>query len=587
MFLLRKMLPSTPPPLWAHREKICTASPKALPPGYLAHVRRITKKIFKRAWDCAYANRVAHFIPPISSALQASRKSGGARSFWVGRRDDFLKQSLHGPDPDLLPEDFVVRYMNVECDGKTRGVTVADAQQHLLGPLHRTIYDRLSKESWLLRGEAKPSSFAAFEARKGEVYVSGDYTSATDNLPLEVAEVILQTMRKTSRCVPDTIWDWALRSLRAKVQYEDLNVLLDQVQGQLMGNLLSFPLLCIQNYAAFRWVCPGSVPVYINGDDIVFRAPRAMATAWCDTVKSLGLELCVGKTLVNSRVFSLNSTFFLGHFSGRIQRLPVLRPACLSRVAETPHSIGAACGSFLRGFVGEARVRAETLYLKCRAKLIVASGRSVLRDLRAPVSFEALVRSGLLRREAWYLSSDVINPLPLDKLRMEVSQLPEGWRREPLRGGRSVRRSAKLVERDFFAELNQKIWSEEVPNTKQLSCEVWEQTKKTGWEEQWRWWRRHHRRAGKRFFGRFGGGLRSRLRLSNDLVRDFALPPREPKVWVRGPEYGVEPLVFEYEDCHVLEELAQAGVLSYEDEVVPIDRPVNYRGGQAFVTAAT
>jgi hypothetical protein len=56
-------------------------------------------------------------------------------------------------------------------------------------------------------------------------------------------------------------------------------------EGHLMGNLLCFVLLCLENYCAFRWVFGPEVPVRINGDDIVFRAKEEDYKKWaplCD-----------------------------------------------------------------------------------------------------------------------------------------------------------------------------------------------------------------------------------------------------------------------------------------------------------------
>jgi len=91
-----------------------------------------------------------------------------------------------------------VAYFNVNENGKSRGVTVASKDKMPLAPLHRMIYDHLSRFPWLLRGEAKPSSFKDFCSVKGTVFVSGDYEAATDNLSLEVAEVLLESILSSS-----------------------------------------------------------------------------------------------------------------------------------------------------------------------------------------------------------------------------------------------------------------------------------------------------------------------------------------------------------------------------------------------------
>lgn len=105
--------------------------------------------------------------------------------------------------------------------------------------------------------------------------------------------MILEAARAESSSVPDVVWELAFDSLHAFVEYPD-GSRHAMVRGQLMGNLLSFPLLCLQNYIAWRWCFRGawkSIPVRINGDDIVFRTSRARYQQWAGTVRQLGLRL--------------------------------------------------------------------------------------------------------------------------------------------------------------------------------------------------------------------------------------------------------------------------------------------------------
>lgn len=96
-----------------------------------------------------------------------------------------------------------------------------------------------------------------------------------------------------------------------------------------MGNLLSFPLLCLTNYLAFRkavrWSEVPDSRVRINGDDIAFRSTREVANRWCDAVADSGLTLSKGKTLVHRVFFSLNSTFFRARRGAKPSLLPVIR----------------------------------------------------------------------------------------------------------------------------------------------------------------------------------------------------------------------------------------------------------------------
>nr|WOZ03709.1 RNA-dependent RNA polymerase [Ustilaginoidea virens botourmiavirus virus 9] len=545
LFLCRKMLPCHPSSWEDHRDRLTTGPVAELPRGYLSFARKVARSQL-RGWDRKYDRFVSSFSPPTSATTSTPRSKGGARAEWLGARKDFILACL-GKDPSvyrrILPTEFVARFQNVQLDGKSRSVTIADGVQHLLGPLHRCLYDSVSGKDWLLRGEAKTGKFRDFVSVPGEVFVSGDYESATDYLPLEVAVVILEAARAESSSVPDVVWELAFDSLHAFVEYPD-GSRHAMVRGQLMGNLLSFPLLCLQNYIAWRWCFKGawkSIPVRINGDDIVFRTSRARYQQWAGTVRQLGLRLSLGKTLVHGSVFSLNSTFFRALRRGQPVLIPVVRAAVLSRPCEVPHSIGAGLATFARGFVGESRVRLEVLYLRRRSRHVTACGRSVLRDLRVPASPEAIRRLGWMKREAFFLSLPPC-PLPVDFTRLGLTSLPSGWWREPLSGERARRRRQRQAEEGFYSLLVSRAWEECVPY-KVLSRLVWDRTRSSGRLVSWRWWRRNQRgRRGWRVRGRFHvpscprvyREFSSLLRLSVDPVWSFVPPPRERRVWCGG-----------------------------------------------------
>lgn len=538
LFLARKMLPVIPSPWESHMNRVCVPGSE-VPDGYLSFVRRLVKRELGHAWDQGYDSCVSHFCPPLSSCLESTRKSGGSRARWVRRRRDFF-DACFGLRPLREPKGpFPVKFMNVELDGKSRSVTVASWKQHLLGPLHRCLYDAVSRKRWLLRGKASRNRFSGdFARRKGEVFVSGDYESATDNLPLSVAEAILMAARELSVEVPDQIWDYALHSLRSSVQYPD-GVARVQLRGQLMGNLLSFPLLCLQNYAAFRW-CVGDrkIPVRINGDDIVFRSDREIAQHWMDNVSALGLTLSRGKTLVSSSVFSLNSTFFRAREFG-VDLIPVLRGAILARQVDVPHALSPGLRSFCEGFRGEARTRAEVLYLCWQKKWLTACGRSLLRDLHMVVSTEALIRSDLMRREAYFLQCTPC-PLPMDQKRMGAATIPDGWRRVSVSSSRGALRRQREAEACFFSILTDRAWAGVGLVTEKRLCRgTWDQAVAGSLNSSFRWWSTRQKR-----WNRLRGEFRltaKRFRLSLSSVFAFEAPKPEKKVWAGVPDVAVRP----------------------------------------------
>jgi hypothetical protein len=210
------------------------------------------------------------------------------------------------------------------------------------------------------------------------------------------------------------------------------------------------------------------------------------------TVSQLGLELCRGKTLVYSSVFSLNSTFFRVFGTG-VRLIPVVRPSCLVLdMADTPHSIAAGLRSFLRGFRGEVRLQLEMVYLRWRRRQLDACGRSWLRDLRAPFSPETLIRAGVAEREAWFLANTPPTPLPADKTRLGGG-VPDGWVRVPARS-RKERREGARAQEEFSSALLERAWNGDCVPVKVLARETWKETVISGHQSSWQWWRSRFRR---------------------------------------------------------------------------------------------
>jgi len=369
--------------------------------------------------------------------LEVPRSKGGTRSEKLCRAR-FLRRVL---GKEYFEVSNLVRYSVVPTGGKGRGVTVASSDLGLLHPVHKTVYDHMSTLPWVLRGEAKTSSFKEFERKDGEVFVSGDYESASDNLRVEVADVILDVLQSSSN-IPSTVWNACRAFLRCKILYPDLSIPLES-EGQLMGNLMCFPLLCLQNYCAFRWSFSDSVPVRINGDDIVFRSTRDKFETWASTVSSLGLVLSRGKTLVHDVYFSLNSAFFWSRKGRKPRPIPVTRVAAFTKEFEDWGSLSGSFRSFTRGFVKSAKFEAEVIFLNHFRRRIRQAGRSVRRGLGIPASIPSLRVTGLWRRECWYFDSvpAEFDCLPSSPSRLKWGSVPEGWKRVP---ESSVRLSGKV-----------------------------------------------------------------------------------------------------------------------------------------------
>lgn len=527
LFLWRKTLPVVEPPTAsAHRARV-TAPEIVLPPGYLAYLEALAMREFPTGWDHDYHGFVERDVPTIKSVTDRKRKDGGWRATAPSRMDHGLVTMGYSE----AVSECVVKFMVAPCDGKDRAVTVMSASDQVLKPLHKALYSQISKRPWLLRGEATPSVFrkAGMFRRRGEEFISGDYESATDHLPVSAAEALLRGARKNSRFIPDTIWDLAFKFLRVRIQYPDLPEPV-QATRQLMGSLLCFPLLCLQNYAAFRWIFGPEVPVKINGDDIVFRSTIAKYEEWADFVGSVGLVLSKGKTMTHPRFFSLNSHYFEGNNS-RVSLIPVIRFTTISQQKCTyPNGLAGAFNGFLKRFQGELRESLGAWWLREKKNLIRKSGRSVVRGLKIPATESMLKAANLWYREIWYLNSVPVDkngqeaklPSPPTKLEGQV-EIPAGWRRVPLRKGKE--RTAQVSqEEEFFEILTDAAWGQVSKDSVTLEREYFKELAMSGFETAWAKWS-----SRRPFRGIRVGMVKSRLKCKPFYL--LSIPRRQKTVW--------------------------------------------------------
>jgi hypothetical protein len=167
------------------------------------------------------------------------------------------------------------------------------------------------------------------EAADEDPFVSGDYSSATDKIKisatLRVALHLIKALAEEDkiliphiRCVLEPqILVYPVRKGGA-VPTPTVAI---QENGQLMGSVLSFPILCILNLFTYFRSLPRSkmvavyngslsikkLPVLINGDDILFRCRPGQYDVWVYAAKDIGLELSLGKNFVHKRFLTVNS----------------------------------------------------------------------------------------------------------------------------------------------------------------------------------------------------------------------------------------------------------------------------------------
>jgi hypothetical protein len=159
---------------------------------------------------------------------------------------------------------------------------------------------------------------------------SGDYSGATDG----------QDIGSTRHAFETCLWEAGLKNkwtngeadeLRKVIYEQDINYPRDsgldpvkQQNGQLMGSVLSFPILSAVNLVCY-WRAlnryleargkPGverlrDLPVLVNGDDILFRSDPELYGLWKQEIGLSTFTLSPGKNYVHPTILTINSVCF-------------------------------------------------------------------------------------------------------------------------------------------------------------------------------------------------------------------------------------------------------------------------------------
>jgi len=411
LFLARKVLPA------ADINPVPTLEKWSVPavenPAFCRTIDYVCARLFYRGWDKKYARFCRSVKISANSSMEAGRGKGGGVGAYVDAGLSLL--DFYSLTREGRPIDPLRKVEIVKKDGKSRMVTVASLYQQQLLPLHLTIYDHLSRQKWLLKRADKMSVLKEFVERSGEFFCSGDYEAATDNLNSAHSRRILSNILCQSDSVPVGIHLAALDSLTGYVAYD--GSIYAQRNGQLMGNLLSFPLLCLTNFItvvhALGYDRANTIPLKINGDDIVFRASRRECSRWMDLVSQSGLVLSRGKTLLHSRFFSINSAFFRATPKS-VRVVPVIRASTCFKKAKNETAFSGLVKSATWGFYGKIRRRITCFLARYHYAVLEGGEASLTRGMGLQLSPEEFLKDyGLMTREARLLEL----PPHLDRLR--------------------------------------------------------------------------------------------------------------------------------------------------------------------------
>jgi len=222
----------------------------------------------------------------------------------------------------------------------------------VLKPLQKFMWETL-KENKVFELIGKPVSESTMEELFGttldpsKIIISGDYKSSTDNLRRWVSECIARAIAnrlRENKYFSPTLEELLIRSLTGHIFVDENGIKMPQQEGQLMGSVTSFPILCIANAAMCRWAIeqsdgaryrvtdrPSTIsrgrlcPLRVNGDDCVFWGDKArVINIWEQITAFGGLETSVGKTYYSSKFAVINSVLY-DYIPGTI---PVIDPTC-------------------------------------------------------------------------------------------------------------------------------------------------------------------------------------------------------------------------------------------------------------------
>lgn len=213
---------------------------------------------------------------------------------------------------------------------KVRMITVAESEVKCLQPLQRALFEYLREQPqfcltngcsksflwkdflseglpWIERIEAQILGIKD-HMEEGDLWLSGDYTAATDNFPMSVTNALLEGILEFIPHPATRLW--ARYECSPHLIEYPKGVLGEQTSGQLMGSLLSFPLLCFLNDFI---VSRSGFPVgkyLINGDDVVACGSREAIDTWRQNAPKVGLSLSLGKNFIHPRFCTVNSQLF-------------------------------------------------------------------------------------------------------------------------------------------------------------------------------------------------------------------------------------------------------------------------------------
>nr|UYL94444.1 MAG: putative RNA-dependent RNA polymerase [Hangzhou botourmia-like virus 2] len=283
----------------------------------------------KKNWLSLLEETVRSHVSGWGSGLEKARtelENGEWEDPWLcpDQQGCFERTRIEGGTLSCPPLDAcsvdpsLVRLGVAKTKGKMRVVTMQSAYvKEKLKPLHTALYNHLSSKRWLVRGEVTKEDFRVImeDKRVGERFISGDYQCATDNIHQDTIESIVKVLSEDPNLSGEE--RRLLVSSFSNLRWKDGTCRVAPQgpigRGSMMGNLLSFPILCVLNKAIFDISSdiaygPGEHRKgRFNGDDCMFCGTPEFYRLWRRITSLYGLIVNESKSSFTSRYLELNS----------------------------------------------------------------------------------------------------------------------------------------------------------------------------------------------------------------------------------------------------------------------------------------
>jgi len=285
-------------------------------PDVLVDIKRRVRWIMGTKWWSSWEGKTKARVPDQQGCYELERNCGGTLSVPRWYENPIIASWGETSIRERKEVNFC-RLGTAKTKGKLRVVTMQGARaKRILRPVHEAAYDWLSQFDWLVRGDVTPEHFRSVimdEDPDDDRFISGDFVASTDNLHLDAVQAVVEVL---SEALPEK------EASVLKASFDGIQVAWgtgyrEVLRGSMMGNLVSFVVLCLLNKVcidrAYQEVynCgPNHRRVLVNGDDCLFRGNIKLYHTWLKTTADVGFVINQEKSLQSRRFAELNSTVY-------------------------------------------------------------------------------------------------------------------------------------------------------------------------------------------------------------------------------------------------------------------------------------